>query len=333
MLRYLSIIASSIVLIFLFGGCEQPLDINDLESTIPTSKKKRLSVNSTFTPNDIYNPNDNAFEVFVATTQAPTSNVEIVAIPDADVNLYEEGEWLEKLSFDENTRKYRTVINEPAGGKEYYIKVEHPEYETVEAKSIIPEKVDLLSTTITSKQSKISEFYPDFYELNLTIELEIDDPADIENYYHFVFRNKLTAFQVIGLDTITQPIFGSPSKSDQLFDFNTSKVNEEGAVLINENSSFAGAYLTDENFNGENKILTFSLVLLINPEWQIADQMRVEMYSVPQEYYDFQLSAYQAINTGNNPFASDLPTVLSNVREGDGLFSGYNGSYKIVRLR
>lgn len=315
----------------LFSGCETPLDITDLDPSFQ-SEKGIMTVSSTFSPNDIYRQNGNSFEVFVSESQALTSNGSFEPILDAEVALYTNDDWVENLVYDAQSQLYRTFDHVPMIGSKYQLKVSHPDYETVEAYSKVPVPIKLKSTTIVEKQSQVSEIYEDFYELNLKIEVEVEDPTDVENYYHFVFRNRVEQYQYNNNGTVDTSLV-KPSKFEPLYSFNTERENEKSAIFINDNSRYAGAYLTDKTFDGQNKIFTFSLVILTNPELPLADQMRVELHSVTKEYYDFHLSAHEAINTGNNPFASEIPAVLGNIKNGEGLFSGFNSSYKIVRLQ
>jgi len=306
--------------ILLFAACEEPIELEIPEESRQLSV---VGVFSTFSPFLEESP----FEVALQKSRAVTSDDPFEYVKDAHVQLFKENQLLEILTYNEDHSKYFSTLSMPESGSEYTLLIEHPDHETITAHTKIPSKATILSTTPRNLTGSPNPIYKDLEDYRFTIDIELKDLEEEENYYQFLFYNREINFRIeSNLDTTFEQ-----TNTFSLAQFDVEQVNEKEAIIVN-NNSFYGSYLKDESFNGQNKIVQFSFVVPIRSN-QIARQLLMEVRTIPKEYYDFYITAYQSSETGFNPYASSPVAVKSNVENATGIFAGYSSEFKLIRLQ
>lgn len=311
------------MLSFLIYSCESvvELDVNNIQPS--------LSVSSIFTSNT-NNPNgrDNSFEVQLTESKAITSGNNTIFIDDAVVELYRDGYLLEQLTYDYDRDLYVSTETVVEQGFHYSFKVQHPDYEEVSGEAFVPFASQIGSTTPISKTGSPSPIEPNRSIEQVEMEIELEDPATVKNYYHVLFYHTLVNYQVLGLDTTLDYSTTRPF----ITNYNLNGNNEPEAILSTSSAELYGAFLTDQDFNGTTKTLNFSLQYPLNPAIQVADNIIVEVRTVTKDYYDFYTSAIRNAGIGSDPFSYTPTSVKSNIENGFGLFAGYSHQVKAIKL-
>lgn len=102
-----------------------------------------------------------------------TVSAEETILPDAQVELYEENNLIETLTYAGNSFFKSNNEVYPLIGKSYHFKISHPELSSIETvPQIIPDFVPLDNYNISSDNN------------NLRIDFEFSDSATQENYYN-----------------------------------------------------------------------------------------------------------------------------------------------------
>jgi hypothetical protein len=97
---------------------------------------------------------------------------------------------------------------------------------------------------------------------------------------------------------------------------------QEGTVIASPKGSVlkhTGSY----TINGKN--------YKIKPS-KLGTKIRLQLFNLSKEFYDYQLSLFKFNSTDGNPFAEPAP-VFSNVKNGLGCFAGYNKSEVVFQAK
>ena len=310
-----------LLFLLLFASCEEPIELE-----IP-EEAQQLSVVGIFSPFSPFQEEESTFEISLQKSRFVTSENDFEYIQDAQVQLIQDNKLLEILSYNEDRSKYLST-SIPESGAEYTLVIEHPDHETITADTKIPEEANIISTTPRNLTGSPNPLFKDVQDFRFTIDIELEDLEEEENYYQFLFYNREVNISVPNeIDTVFVP-----TNNFSLAQFDLEQVNEEKAIIINKQNNFYGSYLKDENFNGQNKVVQFSLIVPIYPN-QIAEQVLVEVRTIPKEYFEFYTTAYKSSEAGFNPYASSPVSIKGNVNNAAGIFAGYSSVFKAVRLQ
>ncbi len=288
--------------------CERTVDL-DIDEPPP-----RLVVNSSFTLGE-------RVEVTVSKSQSILDTALPEYLADAVVTLYQGETFLEQLELfiDPAPRippYYVTTSFKPEAATTYTIRVEAVGFETVEARSFIPEPVSLSGLQVSDlREGTGSESYS--REFSYQIQIDFEDPEDEENYYH------LNVFQEIFDISVTQ-------NGDTVVQ---SRRLERLPLMTNNNrivpDMLIGGLLIKDKPAPED--LTFDVSIEIVPEFEALGKIYAELRTVSKEYFLYFTTFNRQQNQSDGPF-NDPIIIFNNVENGHGYFAGYNTTQDSVLL-
>ncbi len=189
---------------------------------------------------------------------------------------------------------YTSPATFPKAGVTYTLTVEAEGFKRVEARDRIPEPV-------TVRDVRISDIGGIRY-----FEVEIEDDGNVENYYDLTITDK---FLVGGQKFIVTSL----ELEEQMRNFAIQDPISPDVTrpLLNR------ALIRDTPFNGEKYVISFNI-----EEDDILEQS-VYIHTVSRAYYEYYRSKIIQENANSLPFA-EFAGVLSNVKNGQGVFAGYH---------
>jgi hypothetical protein len=208
----------------------------------------------------------------------------------------------------ENTKNgyYRHEGFFPQKGNEYKITASYDGYNTVEAKTGIPDEVPIISFDTSS----VITYYEYGSDMEIHANIKYKDPPDVKNFYLLDcrVRNKSPEGEYFWYDNG----LWIPETSQMLFD------NDYGDILWSDEYSDGKEVTLDVGFmnlyiDGRNitELDTSHFVFCFK--------------SITQEYYTYlkSLNIYYETGGSDNPFIEPV-VIYSNVNEGYGILGGYN---------
>jgi hypothetical protein len=285
----------SLVLMIVFTSCEKTIDIN------VESKATKLVVNSLISISP-----DSVVAVNVSKSLSILDNDNIVYINDATVNLYENGVFLQTLSFDNNGNYYAYQVT-PDFGKNYSLKVSAPGYKDAYAENNIPMPIQIISVDTMTVSGEWNDM--------LQCKIKFYDNPDERNYYFFNVRSLNEKYDPDS--TINY------SLSNIYFD-STDPIVEE--TLKNN----FGILFSDEMINGQ----TYSLSVLLN-KYDFTGNDTIMVYfnlnSITYDFYLYAKSYANHVSAQGDPFAEPVQ-VYNNITGGYGVFAGFSSSVDSVAI-
>ena len=119
----------------------------------------------------------------VSRTRHILDNAPIVPLENASVLLYQDGSLAEELVYTDNGY-FRSVSFIPSIGETYTVEVKHEGYNSVTARSEIPEPVRIRKLdTATVTVDYVNEYDYGYSERAFQFDLTLNDPVGEENYY------------------------------------------------------------------------------------------------------------------------------------------------------
>ena len=195
----------------------------------------------------------------------------------------------------------------PVANESYTIEVSAEGYNTVSATNVIPSAVPIYEIDTVSSTNSNGETI-----LETTINFQ--DPPGTDNYYMVEVLVKGTWINVLEEDTIE---FREP------LEISCNDLNIETINSFNS-GGFENTYLyimlKDQNFNGEDYSLTFSVINYAElKDLELFGEIR--LVNTSEAYFNYLRSFNMYQNTINNPFATPVQ-VYSNITDGMGIFAG-----------
>ena len=196
---------------------------------------------------------------------------------------------------------YTSPTTFPKVGVTYTLTVEAEGFKRVEARDRIPEPV-------TVRDVRISDIGGIRY-----FEVEIEDDGNVENYYDLTITDK---FLVGGQKFIVTSL----ELEEQMRNFAIQDPISPDVTRPPLNR----ALIRDTPFNGERYVISFNRIQeqLGGREDDILEQS-VYIHTVSRAYYEYYRSKIIQENANSLPFA-EFAGVLSNVKNGQGVFAGYH---------
>ena len=189
---------------------------------------------------------------------------------------------------------YTSPTTFPKVGVTYTLTVEAEGFKRVEARDRIPEPV-------TVRDVRISDIGGIRY-----FDVEIEDDGNVENYYELTITDKfMTGNQKF--------IVTSLELEEQMRNFAIQDPISPDVTRPPLNR----ALIRDTPFNGERYVISFNI-----EEDDILEQS-VYIHTVSRAYYEYYRSKIIQENANKLPFA-EFAGVLSNVKNGQGVFAGYH---------
>ena len=282
-----------LLICILFNSCTKELELK-LDDA-----QDKLVVNSLFYP-------DTNFRVYVTSTQLINENKNTF-INDAEVKLYENGNFVENLNFEADGW-YVSSIN-PKYGTKYKITVEH-NGRNVEAQSYIPSKISYFQGKyhLLYKEGDINSNNP-VYEVMYLFNF-LDNKQE-ENYYQIL--------EGYYLQTET----------------NYSKINNPSVLKDSEIAYLPNSlFFTDDLFNGDTSNIEINILYEGWFGGSVLPPFNGTLKSTSKEYYLFiktwvkhrfnQNSDVNLQDPLSLIFQGEPIEMYSNVVGGYGVFAGFN---------
>ena len=298
----------------IFSSCEEPLilSVGDHES--------KIIVQGSFTDNLV-------LKVRVQRTNDPDgSEAHQTFIDFASVEVYHEETLIEKLKLDTfdavyngiavTGPEYTTVNLIPEVGIYYTIVVKVPGYDEVRSTSFIPDKIPLENISFNNT---IDDVGGGVNEVDFEINLEFDDPANENNYYHIIFIQEKTQYKISPSgDTI--PVY---SDLVQAGNFEVNPKYDNSAILkFSDDRSFL---IHDDSFDGQKITIPFIGYIHYNSNQHLLEPFKVEFRTVTEDYYKFHKDIANNLSFGADP-NSGPGIIHNNIKGGYGNFSGYSST-------
>ncbi len=312
---------SLFILSSLFYSCQKQVEIQ-----IPKSPPK-LVVNCLFTQDSIFKVQLASSSYIFDTTYRYIDN--------ATVNLFANNILIEKLNY-KGKGKYETATYTPNTHIKYRIEISAEGYETVFASSELPPKVQInnINANIYSQETDNNELYSN-------IQIEFSDPDEIKNFYELLIPYNYEEYNIIqNPDLCFEP--------DELINDTICKHTSSGFAHIYSNSpvfstiftsrkktifeNYIPAVFSDNLFNGENYTVN---VDFLDGSYNLPDtaKFNILLNSISEDFFKYLSVKSINQNTSGNEFLDELwdgwqidepIQMYSNVKNGYGIFAGYN---------
>ena len=276
------------------SNCTKQIDFDEQDIA------PRIVVNSLFT-------NDSVWSAHISRSVGVLDNTSYTTIDDASVNIFDENANLVTTLTHQGNGLYTSPTGvSPLPDQSYTLEASASGYESVNATNFIPPAVDIFQLdTVTSTNSND--------ETILEATITFQDPPNVSNYYMLEVLVKGTWESWEG-DSIE---FREP------LEISCDDINVETVNRFNF-GGFENTYLylmlKDQNFDGENYALTFSVINYAElKEMELFGEIR--LVNTSEAYFNYLTSFNMYQRTINNPFATPVQ-VYSNVNNGMGIFAG-----------
>ncbi|RCL74489.1 MAG: DUF4249 domain-containing protein [Flavobacteriales bacterium] len=260
----------------------------------------RIVVNSLFT-------NDSVWSAHISRSVGVLDNTSYTTIDDASVNIFDENANLITTLTHQGNGLYTSPTGvSPLPNQSYTLEASAGGYQSVNATNFIPPAVPIYQLdTVTSTNSND--------ETILEATITFQDPPNVSNYYMLEVLVKGTWESWEG-DSVE---FREP------LEISCDDINVETVNRFNF-GGFENTYLylmlKDQNFDGENYALTFSVINYAElKEMELFGEIR--LVNTSEAYFNYLTSFNMYQRTINNPFATPVQ-VYSNVNNGMGIFAG-----------
>jgi hypothetical protein len=301
-----------LALLPVLAACEKELEY-DVESP-----QAALVVNCIFAE-------DSLWQVEVSTTARPGNGEQIQLLKDAQISIYENNVRLNDFVLDSMDARplsqgedvggrtgsvkfffHRTINSRGRAGRDYEIRVSHPQYPVVYGTSVIPRapRARLLSNTTSSAIliKGVSHTHLPF---------KISDEGG-NNYY--------------GLEVWVRHNATDPQMSRLGF-YSSNPILEENFVSVEGNSQLfqyfpasSGVFFSNLNFGSQEQGLD---IMIPTSVFNSAAELYVRVLHLSPQLYEFATSYQRQLLNQSNPFAEPAQ-VYSNIQNGIGIFAGYS---------
>ena len=261
----------------------------------------RIVVNSLFT-------NDSIWAAHISRSVGVLETTSYTTINDANVNIFDANANLVTTLTHQGNGLYTSPTGlTPQANQSYTIEASASGYESVNASNSIPSAVPIYQLdTVTSTNSD--------GETILEATITFQDPPNISNYYMLEVYVTGTWINEEEQDTIEirEPLQISCD------DINVETVNRFNFGGFE--NTYLYLMLKDQNFDGENYSLTFSVINYAElKDMDLFGEIR--LVNTSEEYFNYLKSFNMYQRTINNPFATPVQ-VYSNINNGMGIFAG-----------
>lgn len=294
----------------------------EISVDIPKSKPK-LVIESTLVP---YSNNSKSLGVKVTSSRSIFSSSTVEPITDATVLLYKNEAFMDTLVYDSSTYAmfYPIVFGSmqgPLAGETYRIEVSSPGFSSVEAETLIPEKVSIEDVSI----NRVG-FFDDSGLVYSNLKITFTDPPEKENYYEIVVTTIGNEYQTESYRLLTshEPfIVSEPHYPD------VTRIDLKNPIRLlfndktfNDPKIELDCYFFASQITGDSHILTSGI-------------LAVQLRSLSKEYYLFQTTLLHSSFNREADILYGLGeplNVLSNITNGHGIFAGFNNDIHYISL-
>jgi len=261
----------------------------------------RIVVNSLFT-------NDSIWSAHISRSVGVLETTSYTTIDNASVNIFDDNANLVTTLTHQGDGLYTSPTGvSPQPNQSYTLEASASGYESVNATNSIPSAVPIYQLdTVTSTNND--------GETILEATITFQDPPNVSNYYMlevFVTGMYYDEWEQDSIE-IREPLQISCD------DINVETVNRFNFGGFE--NTYLYLMLKDQNFDGENYSLTFSVINYAElKEMDLFGEIR--LVNTSEEYFNYLKSFNMYQRTINNPFATPVQ-VYSNVNNGMGIFAG-----------
>ena len=281
------------------------------EIELATKSNKCIVANALITENE-------PIEVFVYSAVDYVGRKSSRLLENATLAVYRNGELMEEICGMNTDSSYCTSVI-PKTGETYSIKIECQQYRTVTAEATVPNPVQV---KVLEPDSVTVFLYDDGYrthESSGVVEVSIADTTNelryylltITGYYH-PFNNPSaikTTVLVPEYNNATAPPTSMTDILNHLFESSDVQHVEEREYIL----------FSNQHWRGGSTTLRFGL------EHSSDIPSDIEVMSFDEEYYKYFISKeLQKAGDEESLMFSEPVTLYSNVKNGLGLFAGYN---------
>lgn len=315
-LRYI-ILLTAMLVILLFSGCEQDLNLNDYRNS---DIENMLVVNSILNPDSL---------IGVSVTHPYFfSDKHVTFKPITNLNVQvagESGEW-EKLLYNGDSGLYLSK-QKPIEGELYKINIIESS-DTVYSYDVIPRKVAIEKVEATG-EGPMHIFWDTDYRF--TYKITFQDTPDTENFYFLAIEDDalVDEFSQMGQVDYT---------ADYVFQVLANTINQD--IQGWQPDGVFGYPFSDKGIEGELYTITVSEVLQTPLVGMIKRLPRkIKLYSISKSYFEYMVSVL-SMDYDESAFKGNLlslglmePTkIYSNIDGGTGLMGSYNLSIVNIDL-
>lgn len=255
---------------------------------------------------------DSILTLTISKTQ-PVLEKKDTEVADAIVELYEDGLLAENLEYSGNGFKSTLV---PKINSRYSISITIPQYEELIAEDYLPTPPTILNSTFRD-----SVYTGDEGDLFSQVEIILDDPPGIGNYYELILAQKFK---------------GSPATGEVVADFVYYDYTNNELVLRNEGQlqllHFVNPVFSDELFDGRPYTLRINYLPSYNfyrgeAGFDLDYDLIVTLRGVSKNYYDYNKSLLIHLQNQDGDVWGGVgePTeMFTNIQNGYGIFAGFS---------
>ena len=293
---YLFMIASFTVLF----GCETVIDVE-----LPPHEP-RLVANGFFTQ-------DSTWDVRVSESISYATDGRAPSVTDATVEIWRDNNLLYTLD-NIGGGRYRSA-QQPEPETAYTIRIAAPGLDGIEGTSLIPPAGAIESVSARFKGNQVS------FESEIDFTVTIQDRPDSDDYYNI---RVIAVGEREEAELEDGRNYAAWRDSSYTSIFTRDLALTEDPLETERLNFFNDAFFTDELFQGRSYDLKFSIFPVIVDKLPIdACRYYVQLLTVSEEFYFYQLTASQQRGTDQDPFSEPVD-VYSNLTSGFGIFAGYH---------
>lgn len=286
-------------------------------------RKPQLVIESTLVP---YSSNSKSLGVKVTSTRSIFNSSTVEPITDAIVLLYKNGVFMDTLVYDSsNYAKFYPCgfgpMQGPLAGEVYRIKVSSEGFNSVEAETVIPEKVSIEDVSI----NRIG-FFDDSGLVYSNLKIIFTDPPEKENYYEIVVTTIGNEYKTENYHSLTshEPfIVSEPHYPD------VTRIDLKNPIrLLFNDKTFSDQRIELDCYYFANQIIGGEHILT-------SVILAVQLRNVSKEYYLFQTTLLHSCYNSEADILYGLGeplNVISNITNGHGIFAGFNNDIHYISL-
>ena len=308
----------TLILIILFSSCNKLFDYN-------YENEKQVNVSCILHKDDTIRVNV-SYTLGVNQSSIDTN----IFIKDADVFIYEGGEFKEKLKYHSNSifinGWYFSETFFPQANEKYKLVVVVAGYDTITAETFIPEPINIdtiLSSNLNFTIDSNLDFEPppDFPDMeppppdtSFSVDLGVNfsDKQNINNY--FLFDMKYNR----GGDFLSyDPVIETKNFENKYISITFSKQDYQKLIF------------SDTLFSGESYTFRLSVNFRFIDNNEIT--FEYQLSSLSKDAYLYYLTCYLQHKTVNNPLIEPV-IIYSNINNGTGIFAGISSDMDSISI-
>lgn len=289
-----------LILAFFFGSCEKIIDIS-----VPDQSRK-IVMNSLLNPDSI---------VLVQLSQSKSileDNI-VYFLKDAEIEVFEDDDLMGSLEYM-GFGRYILPGLYPQKNRTYRFEVHDKVLASVYSEVSIPEIVPIL-------EIDTSRSFSEWGNQTFNIDVKIDDPPDVDNYYAMSIAVTSRIF-----DWQTEEF--TDSTETYMTYFNSTGIGDSdiGGDFVDQDLTFFiddKMFFSDALFDGNASKLELSIEYYIYAYMSDTVMIDIRVDHIDPSYYFYSVSKQKYYQADGNPFAEPVQ-VYNNIENGFGILSAYS---------